>query len=529
MLRFIKNYKKSAIFTFSNLTFSALCYADYKQKINLEKFFYPISKDLSGQIRSIRTSITVGKIVLDYKFNGINETTHEKSADSLLYLCTLNKGTYIKVGQHVGALEIILPTPYVQKMKKLYSEAPESTFDQVMEVLSEDLNTKNPIGSIFKSFEEKPIGSASLAQVHKAVLIENDQPVAVKVQHKLVYESALRDVKIMDIGFKLADYVFPDFKLMWLVELTKSNLFKELDFRIEYDNSLKAQKVYKQFTDKWLIIPKCYKEYQSRRILVMNFEEGHHIDKIPNIPEYKNKLTSIIKNLQTLYSEMMFNKGFIHCDPHPGNILIREDKIILLDHGLYAQVDDDFTFNLSELWYGLITGDTNNVIKRAKFFNIFGTAKSNPDFEMHEIFASMMMNKDFRATMEEEGLQTLDSKIDRDKDQSDLAEKAYYWMNDISEVLQAIPPELVLIFKTNDLIRSLEYQFNCRANCNTYLHMSKVILKKIRQYKRNEIYDYFKVSFCLFALYCYTLKLKIFGDNKPKHVSKLQHHKIDSY
>lgn len=485
MLRLIQANPKKFLFGSTLSTFSFLAYQDYQQKIDLEKLFYPINKDLSGQIRSLRCGITAASIVIDYKINGISPKIHERSADRLLHLCKMNKGTYIKVGQHVGALEILLPKAYVQRMKCLFSEAPESSFEEVTKVLAEDICQNDPsklFSEIFESFEEKPIGSASLAQVHKAVL-KNGQPVAVKIQHKLVYESALRDVKIMDIGFKIADYVFPDFKLLWLVDLTKENLFKELDFKHEYDNTIRAQETYKKFTKKWLIIPHVYSEYQSKRILIMDFEQGVHIDQLPKLENWKhdqNKLNSVILKLQEFYADAMFNQGYIHCDPHPGNILVRDDKIILLDHGLYASVDEDFRYNYSQLWYGLITGDIENVKKRSKFFGIKGIAKSNPDFEMHEIFASMLMNKDFRATMEEEGLQTMDKEIDRDKNQSDLAEKAYYWMNDITEVLQAVPPELTLIFKTNDLIRSLEYQFNCRANGDTYLYMSKICMQKIK-------------------------------------------------
>merc|ERR1712150_194262 len=115
--------------------------------------------------RSARCMTSVATIVLDYNINGINDEVHQRSADRLLYLCQLNKGTYIKVGQHVGALDMLLPKQYVKTMKVLHSSAPSSTLEEVLHVIKEDLG---PIDQIFTKIDPIPIGSASLAQVHTA-------------------------------------------------------------------------------------------------------------------------------------------------------------------------------------------------------------------------------------------------------------------------------------------------------------------------------------------------------------------------
>ena len=419
-------------------------YSDYNKKFNidLEKSLYPISKYLSGQIRSLRCGLTAASIIIDYKLNGINSQIHQNSANKLLHLCKHNKGTYVKVGQHVGALDMLLPEEYVKTMKCLFSEAPESPFSDVEKVLKEDLGIEN-LNEVFSSIDENPIGSASLAQVHIATLKNfednqgKNQKVAVKVQHRRVYESAHRDVEIMDIGLNFAKLMFPEFRLEWLVTVTKRNIFRELDFSHEFENTNKANEYYgnhKNLKD-WLIIPKCYKEFSTKRILTMEFKEGVHIDKLPSVTKDQFRLERAISRLQKLYGEMLFKKGFIHCDPHPGNILVTHedgsDKIVLLDHGLYSQVSSDFTYNFSALWHSLILGKAKGVKKHCEFFNIKGKCKNKPEFEMYELFGAMLMNADFRETIEKKVLQNTNKQVDRDFEKGKaqkMAKVLMYWL-----------------------------------------------------------------------------------------------------
>ena len=489
---------------------------DYNKLIDLESFLYPINKSLSGQIRSNRAAITGALIFFDYKLTGINSDTHQRSANRLLHLCRLNKGTYVKIGQHVGALDMLLPKEYVKTMKCLHSDAPHSSFEEVISVLKEDLKCQSDdelLSKYFSKIDEEPIGSASLAQVHTAVLAHSGQKVAVKVQHRKVFESALRDVEIMDFGFLLADKIFPEFKLQWLINLTKANLFKELDFRIECENTKKAKRLYcdgkgpKSWGADWLTIPDVYDEFTTKRILVMDFAKGIHVNTLPDQKWANQKiLNEVIQKMQYLYGNMMFNHGFIHCDPHPGNILVSvpddtnqkgsepyTPKIILLDHGLYSQASPDFTYHFSSLWYSLIVGNTNAIKKHAAFFNVAGACPNENQYdrkiEMHEMFGAMLMAADYDKTVKKGGGLQNEEKghIDRDRDRKKLQSDVQEWMYDITEVLQAVPQEIVLILKTNDLMRSLEYQFNCRANLNTYVAMTEWCLKRIYTERKNAI------------------------------------------
>ena len=109
----------------------------------------------------------------------------------------MNGGAYIKVGQYVGSLDYLLPPEYVQTMKVLHSNAPQSPLCDIKYVIEEELNCK--VEEVFRSFEDTPIGAASLAQVHKATL-HDGRIVAVKVQHRDVQKHAAVDIKTLEVN-----------------------------------------------------------------------------------------------------------------------------------------------------------------------------------------------------------------------------------------------------------------------------------------------------------------------------------------
>ena len=108
----------------------------------------------------------------------------------------MNKGCFIKVGQHIGALEFLLPKPYTDTMKVLHSDAPQSTLEELYSVIREDFG--QDVENLFVDFEEKPLGAASLAQVHRAKLKDGTE-VAVKVQHPEVMKHAVVDMATMEV------------------------------------------------------------------------------------------------------------------------------------------------------------------------------------------------------------------------------------------------------------------------------------------------------------------------------------------
>lgn len=134
-------------------------------------------------------------------------------------------------------------------------------------------------------------------------------------------------------------FIFVDFKMQWLVDESKKNLPIELDFLQEGKNAEKVAEMFKQF--KWLKIPKIYWDLSTQRVLVMEFCQGGQVNDLDYIKTNNIDKFEISSKLGLLYSNMIFVNGFVHSDPHPGNILVKNNHkgqldIVLLDHGLYA-------------------------------------------------------------------------------------------------------------------------------------------------------------------------------------------------
>ncbi|XP_010155230.1 PREDICTED: uncharacterized aarF domain-containing protein kinase 1, partial [Eurypyga helias] len=198
---------------------------------------------------------------------------HLRSAERLRELCCANRGTFIKVGQHLGALDYLLPEEYTRTLKVLHSQAPQSTRQEIEQVIREDLGKE--IKELFVSFEDTPLGAASLAQVHKAVL-QDGRTVAVKIQHPKVQAQSSKDILLMEVLLFIVKQIFPDFEFMWLVEEAKKNLPLELDFLNEGRNAEKVAHMLKNFD--FLKVPRIYWELSTRRVLLMEFMEGGQVN-----------------------------------------------------------------------------------------------------------------------------------------------------------------------------------------------------------------------------------------------------------
>lgn len=193
---------------------------------------------------------------------------------------------------------------------------------------------------MFSEFNPVPCGAASLAQVHEARLASNGQRVAVKIQHPHVKARSHVDIATMELLVRVASWLFPDLHLMWLVDETKRNLPKELDF---FQEALNADRMRSMFTHMpYIVVPKIHYALTTDMVLTMDFEQGAQINDVEAFEREKLDRHGICKKLGRLYSEMIFVRGFVHCDPHPGNVLVRrnprngEEEIVLLDHGLYS-------------------------------------------------------------------------------------------------------------------------------------------------------------------------------------------------
>ncbi|XP_032702129.1 aarF domain-containing protein kinase 1 isoform X3 [Lontra canadensis] len=238
-----------------------------------------------GAVRVGRAVATTAVISYDYltslrsvpygseEYLQLRSKVHLRSARRLCELCCANRGTFIKVGQHLGALDYLLPEEYTSTLKVLHSQAPQSSMHEVRQVIREDLGKE--IHDLFVSFDDTPLGAASLAQVHKAVL-RDGRTVAVKVQHPKVQSQSSKDILLMEVLVLAVKQLFPEFEFMWLVDEAKKNLPLELDFLNEGRNAEKVAQMLKDFD--FLKVPRIYWELSTKRVLLMEFVDGGQVN-----------------------------------------------------------------------------------------------------------------------------------------------------------------------------------------------------------------------------------------------------------
>lgn len=427
-----------------------------------------------GIVRFGRAFVTASKIAADYKFSlrGYDNceepslkawsNCHRRSAERLLDLCCRNGGIFIKVGQHVAALQYLVPSEYVEVLSVLHNKAPRTKFEDIKQVIKEDL--KAEMEELFDEFELEPVGAASFAQVHRAKLKSTGQLVAVKVQHPKVQKHSLVDMTTMDVLVHVIAKLFPNFSFLWLAESTKKNIPLELDFRHEGRNADKTRRLLEYFD--WLKIPKIHWELSSSRILLMDFETGGMINDTAYIEDQGIDKQQLTRRLGTLYCDMIFRHGHVHCDPHPGNILVKNTEkgaqIVLLDHGLYTQLSDQFRSSYSNLWLALIQANEKSIEKHASELGVG---------ELYGILACVVSGRPWSAV--KVGITAHLDKKAMQSEESEIKSYASRYMAEINLLLSKIPRELLLILKTNDLLRSIETRMGTKGQQISFIIMSR--------------------------------------------------------
>ena len=270
------------------------------------------------------------------ELNEWRDKAHKHTAKRLLRLVRAQGGIYVKSGQHLCASPV-MPPVYVDTLKVLMDNAVEQPMAETERTFMEDFGVD--IHKDFARIDPTPIATASLAQVYRGRMRNDDgtdgPEVAIKVQHRSVNRLFDVDLSTMQFIYAAAAYVLPNFDMRIVAEEMSRAFREELDFMTELQNCIE---VHANFLDrKDLCVPVVFPERCSDRVLTMEFEEGVRIDDLEGIKyeiiifgcflccftyEMNRKMeldpAKIMTTLMEVFSEMMFQYGFVHCDPHPG-------------------------------------------------------------------------------------------------------------------------------------------------------------------------------------------------------------------
>lgn len=276
----------------------------------------------------------------------------------------------------------------------------------------------------------------------------------------------------IELLLKAVARIFPEFKFLWLSEEMRFNLPKELNFILEGQNSEKVYRLLSHF--KFLKVPKVYWEYSTKRVLTMEYHTGGKVDDRQYMVENGIDTNQVTKSLGKLYSEMIFVHGYVHCDPHPGNVLVRntpkkELEIVLLDHGLYQALSDSFRLNYARLWQSILAADINGI---KRYSETLGAG------EMYGLFACMLTARSWESVS-----RGIDKKDRTQSEAEEIQDFVSNYIPEISQILNKIPRQMLLLLKTNDLLRSIEFTLKSRRSSSSFLNMSRCCIVAVTDHE----------------------------------------------
>lgn len=267
--------------------------------------------------------------------------------------------TFIKFGQILSTRPDLLPNDYILELSKLQDKVPPFSFNSIQQIFKEDFNRS--LEDSFAWVDEKPLASASVAQVHRARTFDGEE-VVLKVQRPDMEENLLRDIRLFSRIISMAPETVKSFIVdaeVALAEIEKLTKI-ELDFR----NEVNALIRFRLNNEERPVVeaPKPYLKYSSKRVLVEEYIDGiSNLNSQKMIEEGYDKTDFVQKFVYSFLSQI-FEDGFFHADPHPGNIMIQDGKIVYIDFGLYGELSESNRHKLMEILEAIVLEDVDHLM-----------------------------------------------------------------------------------------------------------------------------------------------------------------------
>jgi ubiquinone biosynthesis protein len=276
---------------------------------------------------------------------------------------------FTKLGQILSLRPDIIPPSYAQELEKLQDRTPPVQFKKIMEVIQDEFT--EDVLDVFSHVEETPVASASVAQVHRAVLKHTGEVVAIKVLKPGTRAIVEKDLSVVTHLLRIALNYLPELRAynpLRMVSEFSEILLGELNFHKEANT---IERFSRFFSKKdYIHIPKIYKQYSTNRVLVMEYIEGIKISDIEALDRSGVDRKKVAQNATEIFLREIFEFGFFHADPHPGNIFIlRDNTVAPVDFGITGYVDDEGVQIIGNILLGLMERDVDKIIRYLKRYN----------------------------------------------------------------------------------------------------------------------------------------------------------------
>ncbi len=370
-----------------------------------------------------------------------SDEQHERRAARLTRTIADLGPTFIKLAQVLAARADILPEPYLSAVSTLQDRVPPDPFERIEKVLAAELG--KPVDEVFDGFEREPLAAASLGQVHRAML--NGEKVAVKVLRPDVEKLVALD---LDISFRvlfLLNVLFPNHHVRAL-----TNVFREFSVRVREEMDFRQESAnialfHSHFADDRRVrAPRTYDELTRQRVLVMEWIDGDKVDRLGDrFASGDLRFDQLMETLTEVYFRMMLIDGFLHADPHAGNILVQKDgTIVFLDWGMVVRLGRGHRETILRLAMATARGQVDSMIN-----GMYELGMIDPAISRSEIREAATEIMDVVERVKELGIRRVQEML------VDIMDTFYTWP-------LMLPRELVYFFRAVALLEGIGFRYD---------------------------------------------------------------------
>ena len=262
--------------------------------------------------------------------------------------------TFVKFGQLLSVRQDLFPEDVIAELQKLQDAVPPFPPAQARRIIEEELG--RPVAELFSAFDDAPLAAASIAQVHPATLADGTKLI-VKVQRPAIEQVIHADLEILFACARLLHDHVPEsrrYDPLGLVEEFADTIVKELDFRLEGHNAERFAENFKD--DPSVHGPAIFWEFSTKRVLTQERSAGRRA--APGYPADPEERRRLAETLARLFLTQLFEHGFFHGDPHPGNVFVMDDgRVCFHDFGIVGRLSPRDQENLRQLVLAVVTRD----------------------------------------------------------------------------------------------------------------------------------------------------------------------------
>lgn len=401
----------------------------------------------------MRVAVTAARLWSMYKLPqrlGARERTPEetkrvdaRASELLLELAFDLRGVLIKMCQAIATRSDRFPPSFIERLKQAHDAVPPLAFPLIKAQVERELG--RPLTAAFASFEETPVASASLAQVHAARL-HDGREVAVKVQYPDVEAIVRTDLANMRRFCAIYEKLDPQpMELMPLLEELATHIGFELDFTREAESAERVQRLFQH--NERVLVPEIHRELSSPRVLTMQWLRGIKITEKQQLIDAGLEPREVLQDLMHVFVHMIMADGFFQADPHPGNLMVTPDgKIIVLDFGLSKELPEGFGLGLFELMFSMMT---LNEAAMVRAFRELGFATKTGDGKTFIAIAKRMLRRSRTGRFEGEFTEEMTGELFEAIRQDPVV---------------SVPSDFVLVGRVFSLLSGIAHTLGHRAN-----------------------------------------------------------------